>query len=105
MAVSKEERLKQLGLFRGGDIWIALIEHVPTVARFLARPSDGMVSLKLLYRGEQDVLAVAKRYSGAGEIQVCFGSGGDVVESLAGLEVAMDQTKWRRDKWLNDAGG
>lgn len=104
MAISKEDRLKQFGLFPGAAVWSALIEYVPTVSRHLARPADGMVSLKLLYRGDNDFLAVAKRYGGDGEIQVCFGSGSDVVQSLSGLEVAMDQNKWRRDKWLNEVG-
>lgn len=83
----------------GSEIWAALLHSVPTVTRFLGKPEQGAVNLKLSYRGALDWLAVAKRYGDDGTLEVCFGSGPDAVGCLLGLENAMDGNKWRPDKY------
>ena len=87
--------------FGGSTLWASLLDTVPLVARLCAYPEKGMVSLKVSYRGQHDWLAVMKRYNDDGRVDVCFGSGPDMIASLLGLERAVDQDKWRPDKWMN----
>jgi len=85
----------------GSELWAALDHVAPLLRRFVSLSGKGMVSLKVTFRGDNDYLAIAKRYNDDGVVEVCFGSGAEFVGSLLGLEVAMDQNKWRPDKWMN----
>lgn len=101
MSLRKDDDGKQLEFLEGTRVWAEFMHSVPLLAKFLAYPSRAMVSLKVNYRGPGDFLAVCKRYNDDGAVEVCFGSGTDFVASLLGLEVAMDNQKWRLDKWAN----
>jgi hypothetical protein len=91
----------QMNFLVGTELWSQIDKTLPELRRYLTQPSRGLISLKCAWRGEGDWLAIAKRYTDEGVVQVCFGSGTDFVSSLIGLEVAMDNDKWRPDKWLN----
>ena len=83
----------------GSELWASLKQSAPLVTRLLVFPGEGIVSLKVSYRGENDWLAIAKRYGEGGTIDVCFGSGLDFVGALLGLDHALDNDKWRPDKY------
>lgn len=100
-----KKTFEQLDLFAGTQVWAALFELVPLVSRFLSKPQEGMVNFKLVWRGDNDFLAVAKRYGDDGIVEVVFGSGQDAVGSIIGLETAMEHSKWRPDKWMNKQAG
>lgn len=85
----------------GSELWGQLHTTCPLLCSLLLDPGRGLISLKVVYRGETDFLAVLKVYAGDGTVNVCFGSGVDYVGSLIGLERAIDQDKFRPDKWLN----
>lgn len=93
----------QSEIFVGSALWKAMGELVQEVTRYLAVPSKGVVSLKVAYRGERDWLAVLKRYTDEGKVEVLFGSGSDFVGALVGLETALEHDAWRLDKWDNKA--
>lgn len=90
---------KQLEMWPGSRLWQELAELCPLLALLIHSGETGWVSLKLAYRGTNDVLAVAKRYPDQGPVEVIFGSGTDVITALVGLENAIDQDKWRPDKY------
>lgn len=102
MTKKKTSDPDQMDLFPGNGIWTEFFAAVPLVAKFLANPGKGMVNFKLVWRGDNDFLAVAKRYADDGHVEVVFGSGQDAIGSVIGLENAMDQQKWRPDKWMNN---
>lgn len=83
----------------GSELWAAIKSSAPLVTRLLVYPGDGIISLKVSYRGENDWLAIAKRYGEDGTIDVCFGSGLDYVGAILGLDRALDNDKWRPDKF------
>lgn len=85
----------------GSDLWASLNETLPLLTQLLAFPEKGLVNLKLAYRGEDEILAVIKRYNDDGRVDVCFGSGSDAVAALIGLERAVNHDKWRPDRYLN----
>lgn len=85
----------------GSELWSAMAHSLPLIASDAANPQHGFVSLKVTYRGEHDWLAVGKKYDDSGVVVVCFGSGPDFVGALLGLERAIDQDKWRPDKYQN----
>lgn len=85
----------------GSEVWAAIAHTVPLVTGLVAKGDSGFISLAVKYRAEYDFLAVAKRYNNDGRVDVIFGSGTDFVGSLLGLEAAIEDDKWRPDKWLN----
>jgi len=91
----------QIEIFPGQHLEEWMVRTVGNVAKFLGLPSKGVISLKLSYRGENDWLAVMKRYNEENKVEVVFGSGVTWVSCLLGLEVAVEQDKWRLDKWAN----
>lgn len=101
MPQDKGKKLVQSEIYPGERLWDELRQTVEEVARYLALPAKGVVSLKLSYRGENDWLAVMKRYNEEDKVEVVFGSGASWVACLIGLEVAIEQNKWRLDRWAN----
>lgn len=89
---------EQPSLF-GAKIVAAFFLTYPTVGKFIDDGFKDLISLRITYRGPGDYLAIAKRYSSSGDVQVIFGSGHTWYGCLGGLEVAMEQGKWRQDKW------
>ena len=98
MSKTRQDGYKQKELF-GAKVVSAFSLTYPTVARFLDDGDNDLISLRITYRGQGDYLAVAKRYSSSGDVQVIFGSGHTWYGCLGGLEVAIEQGKWRQDKW------
>ena len=79
--------------------WLVIISTLRLVGGHITDTRGDAISLKLKHRGEHDFLWVAKRYGPDGTQEVIFGSGSTGLDGLRGLEVAMDQGKWRPDKW------
>ena len=95
---SKQKVEYQTTLF-GFRMYEALTKEIPLVFAFVSNSSEDFISLRISYRGPGDYLAIGKRYAGDGAPEVIFGSGPDFIGCLAGLEVALDQDKWRPDKY------
>ena len=100
---SQRKRPKQLDLplkISGHSIHKALRAEAPEVYQLVTNDGDDFISLRIAYRGENDYLAIGKRYGDDGTPQVIFGSGIGLATCLVGLAVAIDQNKWRPDKFV-----
>lgn len=98
MKKTRQDKEYQPSLY-GSKVVSAFYLTYPTVAPFIDNASRDLVSLRITFRGEGDYLAVAKRYGSDGGLEVLFGSGHTWYGCLGGLETAMEQSKWRQDKW------
>lgn len=85
----------------GLRFWKVWRKEIPEITRYLSLPQKEVVSLKISFRGENDFLAIMKRYNDEQKVEVIFGSGPDFIGCLLGLEVAIDQDKWRLDRYAN----
>lgn len=72
-------------------------KYLPGISELLQPGEADFHSLRLYSRGSSDVLSVAKRYSAAGDLEVCFGSSFDAVGALLALEGGIQQGRWRAD--------
>jgi len=72
-------------------------EATPDIYDYLNHNSEDFHSLRFYGRGKSDVMAVGKRYSDSGDIQVVFGSGHDFFSALLALDGAMRSNRWRND--------
>ena len=90
----------QLGM-AGSGILRALLHECPSVTAILLNKSADLINFKISYRGAYDYLSILKRYDSDGTPVIIFGSGSDFASCLLGLEAAVDQDKWRPDKWAN----
>lgn len=94
------ERNQGVQLSLKGNVLLAgMFKEAPQVTEVLLNEDKSLVNIKITYRGEGDYLAILKRYDDDGAPVVIFGSGVDFVTALLGLETAVDQDKWRPDKY------
>lgn len=77
---------------------IVFREHWPSLYKWGVKEPADAASVKLLHRGADDWLALAKGYNHDGGAVVCFGSGSTLLEALAALEGGMASGRWRKDR-------
>lgn len=73
--------------------------HFPDVHQLVTAGREDLVNIKVTYRGNDEFLAIAKRYGGDGSLQVCFGGGSDFYSALSALQSAVASGRWKPDKY------
>lgn len=62
-------------------------------------------AIQLKWRGQYEVLAIAKRVTDEGDKQVCIATGTDMFAALHALNARMGRDEWKEDKpWKGSAG-
>lgn len=79
------------------EVAVVFDRELPQVSALVAGAAPEFEFLKILHRGQHDVLAILKRYGSDGKPEVLFGNGATFVDALYGLEGAFAANKWRPD--------
>lgn len=79
--------------------------NLPETYKILKDSADSFHSFRLYARGQGDYLAVIKRYGAAGDVEVCFGNGGDPVAAFLAIEGAVRTGRWQMElPWAERRG-